>query len=104
MPITERYVQSLADIYRDVLSAFPSFDTTRKAGHGLSFQSLYSALDGQYTLGEIRTACKEMEKGGVVTIKNQIFAQPTQVGEELIAKVTKGRVAEPQVPPFPPPN
>ena len=30
MPITEQYVQSLAEIYRDVLSAFPSFDTTRK--------------------------------------------------------------------------
>ena len=104
MPITEQYVQSLAEIYRDVLSAFPSFDTTRKVGHGLSYQSLYSALDGRYSLGEIRTACLEMAKGGVMTIRNQIFAHPTQVGEELIEKITGGQVPEPQVPPFNPPD
>lgn len=103
MPITEQYVQSLADVYRDLLSAFPSFDTTRKVGHGLSFQSLYSALNGKYTLGEIKTACLEMEKGGVVTIRNQIFAHPTPIGEELIARVTGGQVAAPIVPPFNPP-
>lgn len=104
MPITEHYVQSLPDIYRDVLAAFPSFDTTRKVGHGLSYQSLYSALEGRYTLGEIRTACLQMEKGRVMTIKNEIFAHPTQVGEELIAKVTGGVMPEPRVPPFKPPD
>lgn len=103
MPITQQYVQSLADVYRDLLSAFPSFDTTRKVGHGLSFQSLYSAVDGKYTLGEIKTACREMEKGGVVEIRNHIFAHPTPIGEELIARVTEGQVAEPMVPPFKPP-
>ena len=104
MPITEQYVQSLAEIYRDVLAAFPSFDTTRKVGHGLSFQSLYSALDGRYTLGEIKTACLEMAKGGVMTIKNEIFAHPTDTGEELIVKISGKNVAEPQVPAFKPPH
>lgn len=104
MAITEQYVQSLADIYRDVLAVFPSFDTTRRVGHGLSYQSLYSALDGRYTLGEIRSACQEMVNGGVMIIKNGIFAHPTQVGEELIAKITGGHVPEPQVPPFRPPD
>ena len=104
MPITEQYVQDLPAIYRDVLAAYPRFDTTRKVGHGLSYQSLYTALDGRYTLGEIKTACLEMAKGKVMTIKNEIFARPTLLGEELIAKVTGGDVPEPQVPPFRPPD
>lgn len=103
MPITEQYVQELPEIYRDILAAYPRFDTTRRMGHGLSYQSLYTALEGRYTLGEIKTACLEMAKGRVVTIKNEIFARPTELGEELIASITGGHVPEPQVPPFKPP-
>ena len=104
MPITAEYVKSLPDIYRDVLIAFPQFDSTRKVGYGLAYQSLYSALDGKYTPGQIIIACENMAKGGVMEIKNEIFTRPTPLGEELIAAVTGGTVAPGlEVPPFNPP-
>jgi hypothetical protein len=102
--VTHEYLESLAPIYRDILAAFARFDPTRKFGHGLSYQSLYSALDGQYTLGQLRLACEQMAQGGAVEIKNEIFVQPTALGEELIAAVTGGPVAEMSVPPFSPPR
>jgi hypothetical protein len=104
MPVTADYVKSLPDIYRDLLAAFPRFDPTRKVGYGLSLQSLYSALDGRYTLREIRLACESMARGGAVEIKNEIFVHPTPLGEELIAAVTRGAVPPPAVPPFKPPD
>lgn len=104
MPITDEYVESLPDIYRDVLSTFPQFDSTRKVGYGLAYQSLYSALDGKYTPGQIIIACENMAKGGVMEIKNEIFTRPTPLGEKLIAAVTGGTVAPGlEVPPFNPP-
>ncbi len=101
MPITAEYAESLPAIYRDILAAFPQFDPTRKSGYGLSFQSLYSALNGKYSLGEIKLACEEMAKAGVMEIQNTIFATPTQSGEQLIAAVTHGHPAKAGVPPFP---
>ena|SRR5262245_5711702 len=103
MPVTQEYVKSLPPIYRDLLAAFPRFDPTRKVGHGLSYPSLYSALNGKYSLGEIRLACERMAQAGVMEIKNEIFAQPTAMGEEVIAAVTGGAVSVEAVPPFSPP-
>jgi hypothetical protein len=100
MAIDAEYVKSLPEIYREILAAVPRFDPTRKAGYGLSFPSLYSALNGKYNLAEIRLACERMAEGGVLEIKNEIFAHPTPLGEELIAAVTHGRVALPGVPAF----
>jgi len=102
VPVTHEYVESLPAIYRDILAAFPRFDATRKRGYGLSYQSLYSALNGKYTLGEIVLACQELAKGDAVEFKNEIFVHPTALGEELIAGVTGGRVPQVAVPPFPP--
>jgi hypothetical protein len=104
MPVSNDYVASLAPIYRDILAAFPRFDPMRKVGYGLSYQSLYSALEGKYNLGEIQLACEEMAKGKAVEIKSDIFVNPTPLGEELIAAITGGRVPQVQVPPFKPPQ
>jgi hypothetical protein len=104
MPITEEYVKGLPEIYRDILIAFPRFDPTRRVGYGLSYPSLYSALNGKYGLGEIRMACERMAEGGVMEIKNEIFAHPTPLGEELIAAASSGRVPAQAVPPFHPPE
>ena len=102
MPITTEYAESLPAIYRDILAAFPRFDPTRKVGYGLAFQSLYSALNGKYNLGDIKLACEQMAQAGVMEIRNTIFAMPTQIGEELIAAVTGGDpAAKAGVPPFP---
>ena len=102
MPITAEFIKRLPDIFRDILAAFPRFDPTRKAGYGLSYPSLYSALDGKYDLGEIHLACERMAEAGVLEIKNEIFANLTPLGEELIAAITGGPVPSPNVPPFPP--
>ena len=105
MTITDEYVESLPEIYRDILAAFPQFNPTRKVGYGLAYQSLDSALDGKYTLGQIRQACQNMAKGGVMQIKHTIFVCPTHLGEELIAAVTGGPIAPTlDVPPFNPPQ
>src|SRR5260370_30552827 len=85
MTVTDDYVKGLPEIYRDILAAFPRFDATRRVGYGLSYQSLYSALNGKYSLGEIRLACGRMAEGGAPEINNEIFAHPTPLGEEVIA-------------------
>jgi hypothetical protein len=104
VPVTRDYVENLPPIYRDILATFPQFDSTRKIGYGLSLQSLYSALDGKYTLGQIRLASEEMAKGGAVEIKNEIFVHPTALGEAIITAVTGEVVPQPAVPPFTPPK
>lgn len=104
MPIDDQYVTDLPDIYRAILAAYPRFDSTRKVGHGLSYQSLYSALEGEYTPGQIMTACRNMAEGDVMEIKRKIFACPTSLGEELIAAITGKTIPEPEVPPFNPPQ
>ncbi len=100
--ISKAYLKRLPVIYKDILAAFGRFDPTRQPGEGLAFQSLYSVLDEAYTLGEIRRACLEMEKGGAIEIRNGIFAHPTPLGEQLIHAITG---ASPMtIPPFVPPS
>lgn len=103
MPIDDAYVESLPGIYRDVLAAFPDFNPTRRVGYGLSYQSLYSALDGKYTLGQIMTACKNMAEVDLMEIRHRMFACPTPLGEELIAAITDNPVPASDVPPIDPP-
>lgn len=104
MPISDQYVQNLPDIYRDVLAAYPRFDSTRKAGYGLSYHSLYSALDGKYNLGQIKRACENMKNIRLMEIKHTIFACPTPLGEELISAITGITVPVSDVPPIDPPS
>ena len=102
MPISNEYVNNLPEIYRDILAAFPQFNPTRKVGYGLSYQSLHSALDEKYTLGQIMKACKNMAEGGVMEIKHRMFACPTSLGEELITALTGIAAPTLEVAPFPP--
>ena len=107
MPIDDQYVQNLPDIYRDVLAAYPRFNSTRKAGDGLVYQSLYSALVEErkgYTLGQIKRACENMAEVGLMEIKHGIFACPTPLGEELISAITSITVPVSDVPPIEPPS
>jgi hypothetical protein len=102
--VTQEYLQSLDVIYRDILGAFPKLEPGRKAGYGLAYQTLYEGLQQRYPLGLIIEACREMEKGGAVTIKNGFFVHPTELGEEIIASITGVRPAEQHVRPFSPPK
>ena len=103
MPIDDQYVRTLPPIYHDILSAYPRFDATRKVGYGLSYQSLYSALEGKYGLGEIKLACENMAKVDLMTIKHRVFACPTNLGEELISAITGNEIPVLKVPPINPP-
>ncbi len=101
MAITAEYVDHLPVIYRDILRAFWMFNPLRRPGYGVAFQTLYSVLsDKDYTLGEIHEACVQMQKGGVLEIRNDIFAHPTPAGDELIEFVNRDRPSV--VPEFPP--
>ncbi|MGA2065100.1 MAG: hypothetical protein ABSG86_09030 [Thermoguttaceae bacterium] len=118
--VTKKYVEDLPDIYRDILTAFPEIEPARKAGEGLAYQTLYGRLqnwpegEGLYdyvqahrrrswSLGEVVQACQNMERGGAVVIKHDIFVHPTPLGEEMIAILTGKKAGQHNVPDFPTP-
>ena len=104
MPVTQEYLAELPPIYREILSAFPALEPGRKKGYALAFPTLSAELRRHYSYEEIKTACDQLAQGGAVEIKNDIFVSPTDLGEELIEKLT-GHIARPQrVPPFTPPK
>jgi hypothetical protein len=105
MPVTQEYVAELPQIYREILSAFPSLEPQRKKGYALALQTLSSELRRHYSYGEIKAACEQLAQGGAVEIRNEIFVCPTDLGEELIEGLT-GKKAPPipKVPEFVPPK
>ncbi len=85
------YAKSLPLIYRDIMAAFPAVEPGRKAGYGLAFQTLamhFANTKRGYGLEEVQEACKPLADSGFIEIKNEIFAHPTDLGEQLIAAVT----------------
>lgn len=97
------YVQSIPEVYRDILKAYPEVEPGRRPGYGLAVQTMHAHLGGKYDLGTIAEACQEMERNGVVEIRHGIFVHPTALGERIIAHLT-GRVArEKRLPAFPEP-
>ena len=101
--VTTEYLNGLGNIYRDILSAFPRLEPTRKSGYGLAYGTLFEYLRSNYSPDEIKEACSQMERGGAVSIKNRMFVHPTELGEEIIAALTGTKAAQPHVPPFSPP-
>ena len=100
--ITDQFVENVAPIYRDILAAFPTIEPARRKGEGLAVQTVHAALKDRYSLGEIREACENMANGGVFVMRFSIFDVPTDLGEELILRVTGKEPASHRVPPFPP--
>ena len=99
------YAKRLPAIYRDIMAAFPEIEPGRKAGFGLAFQTLAMHFANNrkgYSFGEVQDACRRLEDSGFVEIKNEIFAHPTDLGEQLIAAVTnRPRASSPGVPQLP---
>jgi len=103
--VTEEYLGSLPEIYRDILRSYPEVEPGRSAGDCLAFQTLYLALKGKYEMGEIRTACDQMAMGNAMVIRNRTFACPTRLGEEIITKLTGHQASKrAAVPAFSPPR
>jgi hypothetical protein len=100
--LPDSYIAQIPQIYRDVFAALPGIVPTRAKGDGLSVQTLHAELHEKYSLGEVHAACKELEKNGFAEIKHGVFLHPTEMGEELIAKLTGGKVPREIVPSLPP--
>ncbi|HUG90407.1 MAG TPA: hypothetical protein VML55_06220 [Planctomycetaceae bacterium] len=103
--ITQKYLDELPPIYRDILRSYPIFNPQRKLGSGVALQSLYAVLhDKEWTPSQIRVACERMADGGVLEIKDDIWTFPTDLGRELIERLSEGERPEEKVPPFVPPT
>ena len=84
------YAKKLPEIYRDIMAAFPKVEPRRKAGYGLAFQTLamhFANTQMEYGLGDVREACIKLADSGFIEIRHEIFAHPTDLGEQLIAVV-----------------
>src|SRR5580698_5967462 len=99
------YAKGLPSIYRDIMAAFPEIEPGRKAGYGLAFQTLamhFVNTQRGYGFEEVKEACKQLAANGFIEIRNEIFAHPTELGEQMIAVVTGGSRASklviPQLP------
>ena len=99
------YAKKLPDIYRDIMAAFPAIEPGRKAGNGMAFQTLtmyFANTRKGYGMGEVQEACTRLAESGFLEIKNDIFAFPTNLGEQLIAAVTnRPRASKSVVPNLP---
>src|SRR5438552_13892351 len=92
----KRYAQTLPPIYRDIMAAFPEIEPRRGAGYGLAFQTLamhFANTGRDHSFNEVREACLRLAENGFIEINNEIFAHPTDLGEQLIAAVTDKPVA-----------
>ena len=97
--ITDEYVTSLPDIYREILRDFWMFNPLRRSNWGVAIPTMFSVLADKYTLGEIREACDAMVRAGVLEIRNESFVYPTTIGDDLIRVINSDR--KPLVPAFP---
>lgn len=100
------YAKSLPVIYRDIMAAYPVIEPSRKAGYGLAFQTLamhFVNTRREHSLGDVQEACQRLAEEGFIEIKNEIFAHPTDLGEQLIAAVTsRPRAPKAGIPQLPP--
>lgn len=100
------YAQSLPDIYREILAAFPRIEPGRQARYGLAFQTIAADFQDRgkrFTLGEVIQACERLRDKRLVEIKHGIFVHPTEYGERLIAIITGRQPADVLVPTLPSP-
>jgi len=96
------YAERLPPIYRHIMAAFPEIEPGRKAGYGLAFQTLTAHFFNtrrQYGFEEVRQACTLLAQNGFLEIRKEIFAHPTDLGEQLIAAVTDKPTASPAMVP-----
>lgn len=102
--ITREYVDSLPQIYQDILRSYVIFHSQQHLGAGVALPSLYAALHEKYTPSQVRVACERMAEAGVLEFRDEIWTHPTILGQDLISQLTQGmHLPEDEVPPFSPP-
>jgi hypothetical protein len=98
------YAQSLPEIYREILAAFPRLEPNRKRGYGLAFQSLLADFESrglEFDLGQIIQACEQLQQHGLMEIKHRIFVHPTETGERLVTALSDQEPSPSGVPALP---
>ncbi len=98
------YAAAMPPIYREILGAFPRIEPSRRQGYGLAFQTLAADFENRevpFGLDEIFQACQELERNGLVEIKNRIFVHPTALGERLVTLMTGQQAPSVKVDPLP---
>jgi hypothetical protein len=110
MPTDEQvreYADKLPDIYRHVLSAFPGAAPTRRAGDGLTADTLHDYIEEQFPddrHNDVFDAVLKLTDRGFLTRQNKVIFSPTPLGERLIRAVT-GHVPSPEgIPELPVPS
>ena len=111
MPSDEQikeYADKLPEIYRDVLSAFPGENPTRRDGDGLlpeSIESHVHFLNSDHREGDVTAAVARLTDRGFFEVDARFGeVRPTPLGERLIAAVTGRRPAPVSIPDLPVPS
>lgn len=97
--VTEADVDSLPQIYRDILDGFWMFNPNSRPEWGIAAETLYSVLHDKWELGELREACEQMVEGGAMRKDADLFYHPTGLGQAMIQIRQKRRDKTP-VPKF----
>src|SRR5438552_18428837 len=103
----QKYVKSLPQLYRDILTAYPAIDPARKAGYWLAFPTLAAYFANRkigHAIHEIQEARQRLAEKGFVEIRNGIFAHPTELREQLIAAASGKRATALTIPELPTPT
>jgi hypothetical protein len=101
--ITDDYVEGLSPIYRDLFESFWMFNPNGRPEWGIAAQSLHATMYDKYTLGEVREACNELLKHGVLELRDEVFYHPTEIGKAIIHKIQTMKSTTTTPPPFLPP-
>lgn len=100
--ITPEYVENLPDIYRHIFNVFGIYNPGMEPGRSLAWQTIYSTIKNEHSFDEVAGALQQLVDHDVLIKVNNIFYQPTEIGDEIIRVSRGGRKSEP-VPPFSPP-
>lgn len=103
----KEYAARLPRIYRDILTAFPAVDPSRKSGYGLALQTIVAHFANrgmEHRWDDVQTACRRLADMGFLEIRNGIFAHPSELGERLIATITGKSAADVDLPELPAPT
>lgn len=111
MPTDEQlreYAEKLPQIYRDVLATFPAINPERKAGYGLTVETVLDHLidsDRGYDTADVQDALAKLEERGFLTLHRKMaWYAPTQLGERLVTVLTGHTPRSSGAPPLPVPT
>lgn len=99
--ITQNYVDSLPEIYQDILRSVPRYVSQFEIGGGIAVASLAAVLGDKYSYSEIRLACERMANAGVLSRQSEQLFVPTNLGGRLVELLAVGTLPEQTVPEFP---